>query len=157
MPEPTTAAGSFLGVKYASLIAGLAGGVVSLNYLKDLKRWQAILAVITGALFAGYATPFIAHIFGGIPLAAENSLAFILGLTSMNIIPGLIHLSEKFRDKPEDFIPKIKSGRDDDRGGDRRRDDTRQPSRRENERKENNITFPKIERNAEGSGDVDKS
>ena len=153
VPEPHLS-GGFLGVKYASLIAGLAGGVVSLNYLKDLKRWQAVLAVATGALFAGYATPFIAHVFGGIPLAAENSLAFILGLTSMNIIPGIIHLSEKFRDKPEDFIPKIKTSRDDDR----HRDDPRTtPPRRENQRKENNITFPKIERNAEGSGDVDKS
>jgi len=49
--------GGFLGVKYASLIAGLAGAVVSLSYMRELTRWQMILAVLTGALVAGYLTP----------------------------------------------------------------------------------------------------
>lgn len=92
-----------LGVKLATLVAGFAGGVVSLSYVRQLTKGQAFLAVITGSISAGYATPVVNHFFN-LPTSLENGVAFIVGLTAMNIIPGILNLSERFRKDPERFI-----------------------------------------------------
>ena len=91
-----------LGVKMATLVAGFAGGVVSLSYVRELSKAQAFMAVITGSLFAGYATPVANHYFA-LPGELENGVAFIIGLTAMNIIPGIINLSDRFRKNPQQF------------------------------------------------------
>lgn len=101
MPDPTAHI-VYLGVKVASLVAGFAGGVVSLSFVKPLSKWQAALAVATGSLSAGYLTPAIL-VYVGDPLP-ELSVAFIVGLTAMNIVPGLVRLSESFKKNPADHI-----------------------------------------------------
>lgn len=98
-----------LGVKLASVVAGFAGGVVSLSFVKELTKTQAALAVLTGSLSAGYLTPVITQLFiKFIPelvfTVPEPSIAFIVGLTAMNIIPGIIKLAEMFKRNPEKFI-----------------------------------------------------
>lgn len=106
MAEPATAAaGGMLGVKYAALVAGFAGGVISLAFLRELNRAQMVLAVLAGSACAGYLTPvaipMLARAVGIEPTPAlENAAAFLLGLTSMNLIPGLMRLSEIFRRDP---------------------------------------------------------
>lgn len=106
MAEPhTTAAAGVLGVKYAALVAGFAGGVVSLAYLQELSRTQMVLAVLAGSTCAGYLTPIaiplLAHAIGiEASPSMENAAAFLLGLTAMNIIPGVMRLSEIFRRDP---------------------------------------------------------
>jgi hypothetical protein len=104
MAEPASTAG-ILGVKYAALVAGFAGGVISLAYLRELTRAQMVIAVLAGSACAGYMTPVaipvMARALGIDPTPAmENAAAFLLGLTSMNIIPGVLHLSEIFRRDP---------------------------------------------------------
>jgi hypothetical protein len=103
MADPSGGIGSLLGVKYASLIAGLAGAVVSLSYLKELTKWQMVLAVLTGALVAGYMTPIVNWYFD-LEEVLSNGMAFILGLTSMNIVPGVMKLSEIVRNDPMSLI-----------------------------------------------------
>lgn len=106
MAEPATAAASSLfGVKLASLVAGFAGGVVSLSYLKALTRWQMLLAVATGSLTAGYITPAVLH-YIAFPTELENGIAFLIGLTAMNIVPGFISLADRFRQNPQMIIRK---------------------------------------------------
>lgn len=102
MTEPTAAAG-FMGVKYASLLAGFAGGIVSLSYLRQLSAWQMSLSVVTGAFLAGYLTPLAQH-WIGMPEVVENGVAFLLGLTAMNIVPGFLALSERFRNDPAGML-----------------------------------------------------
>lgn len=92
-----------LGLKYATLVAGFAGGVVSLSYVKELSKIQSVLAVITGSLCAGYMTPVVSHWMEVAPVL-ENGIAFMLGLTSMNVVPGVLKVSERFRNNPESFI-----------------------------------------------------
>ena len=104
MAEPHST-GAFLGVKYAALVAGFAGGVASLAFLRELDRTQMVLAVLSGSVCAGYLTPFalpiIARGAGFEPTSEmENAAAFLVGLTAMNIVPGLIRLSEIFRRDP---------------------------------------------------------
>lgn len=103
MTEPATTASTYLGMKIGSLIAGAVGGIVSLRFIDDLTLWGRVLAVFTGAAVAGYGTPIIVHWLALGP-ATENAVAFFLGLTAMNIIPGLIALSEMFKRDPLSFI-----------------------------------------------------
>lgn len=93
------------GIKLGLALAGLAGGVVSLSYIKPLTKWQAFLAVFTGAVSAAYTTPLIASYFNLAP-AAEHGAGFLIGLVAMNLIPGIIKLSDRFKTNPEDFIKK---------------------------------------------------
>ena len=93
------------GIKLTVAIAGFAGGVVSLSYVKPLTKWQAFLAVFTGAVCSNYLTPLVVEYFKPYP-TGEGGTAFLVGLTSMNLIPGVIKLSERFREKPEDFLHK---------------------------------------------------
>ena len=101
MTEPA----SILGVKYGAVVAGFIGGVISLSYMQELSRFQMVVAVIAGSACAGYLTPVALPILAGAAGIEptphlENAAAFLLGLTSMNIIPGLMRLSEVFRRDP---------------------------------------------------------
>ena len=111
MADPVAA--DLLGVKYATLVAGFAGGVVSLAYLKEMTKPQMILAVLTGSAVAGYLTPIAIPVLAraaGIDAAPslENAAAFLLGLTAMNIIPAIVRLSEIVRSNPKALIGKGK-------------------------------------------------
>jgi hypothetical protein len=101
MPDPLVHA-SYLGLKASYILAGFIGGVVSLSFIKELTTFQAILAVLAGAAGANYLTPTALHLLPWIeePLAAS----FFIGLTAMNVIPGVVNLSKRFRNNPQDFI-----------------------------------------------------
>lgn len=108
MPYSETAV---FGVKIGTLIAGFAGGVVSLSFLSGLTTGQSLLAVFTGLASAAYITPVVIHyIFYTTPnLQVENGIAFVVGLSAMNIIPGIIKLSEMFKNNPMWFFRKNES------------------------------------------------
>lgn len=95
-----------LGIKYTSLVAGFAGGVVSLSFVVGLTKPQMLSAVATGALSAGYLTPLLVELASAwlkVSVAAEGAAGFFIGLCAMNIIPGLLALSKRFRDDPTSF------------------------------------------------------
>lgn len=101
MSEPIAPA--VLGIKYATLAAGFAGGVVSLSFIVGLTKAQMISAVATGALTSGYLTPIAVELgakWFAVTPAVEGAVGFFIGLCAMNIIPGLLALSKKFRDDP---------------------------------------------------------
>jgi hypothetical protein len=85
MSEPISAA---LGVKLSTTVAGFAGGIVSLAFLKNLTRLQAVVAVVTGSLCAAYLTP-VAVLKLGVSPDLQNAAAFVIGLCSMNIVPAI--------------------------------------------------------------------
>jgi Na+/proline symporter len=86
MSEPVSAA---LGVKLGTIIAGFAGGVVSLAFIQGLNRWQAIAAVVVGALTATYLTPVAVYKLSITTPEMQNGAAFVIGLCAMNIIPAI--------------------------------------------------------------------
>lgn len=111
----TSPEASWLGIKLAFVVAGFWGGVVSLSFVKGLTPLQGVLAVLTGIASASYGTPLAAHyLLSSVSPndALANAIAFVLGLTAMNIIPGLIKLSEFWRKNPLLFI-KGSTGADD--------------------------------------------
>lgn len=94
------------GVKLGLTVAGFAGGVASLSYLRPLSKLQATISVLTGALFATYVTPVVTQQFG-LQQPAEHGAAFVLGLCSMNIIPGVLKASEYLRDHAGDLVERV--------------------------------------------------
>lgn len=103
MPDPLTHTGlAAVGLKLSCLVASFCGGVVSLSYMKPLSTRQSVLAVLTGLVTGGYGTPVIAYYIFKSDIAppVETGAAFLIGLTAMNIIPGIIKLSEVFKRDP---------------------------------------------------------
>lgn len=113
MTEPASSIAGFLGVKHAALVAGAAGAVISLRYIDDLSMVGRVLAVITGTVTAGYGSPAAGQ-WLDLSQPTENAVAFVLGLTAMNLIPGLLKLSDQFASDPLSFI----RARHNRRGGD---------------------------------------
>ncbi|MBB4863335.1 ABC-type transport system involved in cytochrome c biogenesis permease subunit [Pseudomonas nitritireducens] len=99
--EPTTSLGiGALFAKYSVAIASFWGSILSLGLLKGLSRKQAAMAVLTGYLFSTYMTaPVAAYFAPKLGLELDETFlcgtAFALGLTAMNIIPGLKALAER--------------------------------------------------------------
>lgn len=95
MAEPLTV-GGILGLKYTTLLGGFLGALVSLSFVTELGWWGRLSAVLTGTVTAAYATPVIVA-YWTIGSAAENGIGFLIGLTSMNLIPMLINASKWLR------------------------------------------------------------
>ena len=103
MADPSLHDGVF-GVKFVTLVAGFAGGIVSLSFVRGLTKQQAIFSVFTGAVTAGYLTPAIHSYLSLTTLELQNVAAFAVGLTAINIVPGLLKLSELFKRDPRSFL-----------------------------------------------------
>lgn len=88
MNKDSTGLFDLLGVKLSTLVAGFAGGIVSLAFLQGLSRPQAIGAVVVGTLSAAYLTPFAVDKLGIAP-TLQNGAAFVIGLCAMSIIPAV--------------------------------------------------------------------
>ena len=110
MAEPIAtaiaASSKIAGIKLPLLIAGFAGAVVTLSYLKELKKSQVVMALITGALGAAYLTPITTH-YLTIPDTLENGAGFLIGVVSMHLIPMILALAERYRSKPEQLLDVI--------------------------------------------------
>lgn len=103
----TTEVGAIFGVKFASVIAGFAGSVVSLSFVKEMTPKQMGSAVIIGTVTAAYVTPLVAGYLSqylGKDNAIDGGVAFLVGLCAMNILPGVLKISEAFRNKPLSFL-----------------------------------------------------
>lgn len=88
------------GIKLGYLIAGFAGGVVSLRYVQGLTWWQGALSVISGAFVANYLTPVLQEVLKLGP-STEYGAAFICGLCALNLTAGIFKLSQRFKDNPK--------------------------------------------------------
>lgn len=84
-----------LGLKTAVIVAGFAGGLVSLQELNGLTRWKVASALFTSLAIAGYGTPLIVRSLGVQQDTLRYGIAFLLGLCAMRIVP-LIQSSVPF-------------------------------------------------------------
>lgn len=107
MAEPISSA---IGIKLSSTIAGFAGGIVSLAFIKGLTRFQAVMAVVVGALTANYLTPFAVYKLGVVQPQFQSGMAFVLGLCAMNIIPAIKAGAARFTQQAADKIDGGKRG-----------------------------------------------
>lgn len=82
------------GVKLASVIAGFCGSIVALSFLQTMTLWRAMAAVTTGTLSAAYVTPLAVDAlhsqFDVVTVAAENGIAFWIGLVALRTAPTVV-------------------------------------------------------------------
>lgn len=84
------AAGTAIAAKYLTAFAGFVGAILSLTFLKDLTRFQAMTAVVIGFSCSIFTTPLtIAYFALPTDSASEYGVAFLIGLLSMNIVPAI--------------------------------------------------------------------
>lgn len=94
MAEPASTAAGVLVAKYGIVTASFIGAILSLGFLKDLTRPQAATAVATGFFFSIYLTQPVAAFMApklGMDMSDYllSGVAFVLGLTAMNVIPAV--------------------------------------------------------------------
>lgn len=77
------------GLQVASMLAGLVGAMVSLVHEKQISRRRMFAILLVGTVAAGYLTPLLSHLTG-MPEKMANSLAFLVGLTSMKTTDALL-------------------------------------------------------------------
>jgi fructose-specific phosphotransferase system IIC component len=95
-----------IGLDLLAFKSGMVGGLVSLTYEKKPTFVQAALAIIVGAITAGYVGPLVRHY-----LQLDNNLYggvnFLLGLLAMRLTPGLFTLAERFASDPVKLIKQL--------------------------------------------------
>jgi hypothetical protein len=106
MPDPN--AYDLLGVKCASLIAGVAGALTNLYFSPPKTLPQLIAGVGVGVATAIYLTPLLVE-YGVFSGAVENGVAFVAGLTAMNLVPVIIKQSQAIVSDPVAFLRRWKS------------------------------------------------
>lgn len=83
------------GLSYEVLLAGFAGGLVSLSFVDPMGLWRRIWTPVTATLTAGYTAPIASHYLGTLldgvgGLAPLVFCAFLIGLVAQFVLPILI-------------------------------------------------------------------
>lgn len=109
---------NLLGVEISALVAGLVGSVAALSIMPPRTFGVAIATLIGGVGCAAYVTPFsieFANWYFQSELSrnVENGVAFLWGGIGMNVVAGLIGLSQQWRKNPT-LDPRDLGRRDDD-------------------------------------------
>jgi len=98
-----TVLGVVTGLSYEVLLAGFAGGLVSLSFLSPVGIWQRIWTPITATLTAGYTAP-VACSWGTRIIGEPNPLAmlvfsaFIIGVLTQALIPIAFRMAHRRAD-----------------------------------------------------------
>jgi len=105
-----TVLGVATGLNYDVLLAGFAGGLVSLSYLNPTGVWRRIWTPITATLTAGYVAPVANRWFSETmtspdDLALRMFSAFVIGVLTQALIPLAFKLVQKKADSIGEQIP----------------------------------------------------
>lgn len=84
-----------IGIHVALLIAGLAGGLVSINRNKKTSVLSKVLIIISGGLIATYITPVFFMLFSFSDERAKYGVAFIIGYMGLKSIEIVINKINK--------------------------------------------------------------
>lgn len=111
-----TILGMKTGLSYEVLLAGFAGGLVSLSYLNPVGLWRRIWTPIASTITAGYTAPFAAKVvdhwvvklFDGMTFETLGLLvfsAFVIGVLTQALIPLSFKLLRKKADSLGEQTP----------------------------------------------------
>lgn len=79
-----------LGIQLSLLVAGFAGGLVSINKDNKLSVWGKITVIISGGFIATYITPVFFLVFKFEDERAKYGVAFIVGYMGLKAIELLV-------------------------------------------------------------------
>lgn len=92
------------GVKLSSVILAAFGSAISLSYIRNLTRKQAIVSFTSGLVTAVAVTPLVRY-YLGLPPGLEGGVAFLAGLGAMAAIPAAIAFVGRFKGAKLPFLP----------------------------------------------------
>jgi hypothetical protein len=78
-----------LGLKYATLVGGFLGAMVSLKFIEGLGLYQRGTTVLAGTVVSAYCTPIIVSYLELTP-KMEGGIAFLCGLFGMSFTGAVI-------------------------------------------------------------------
>lgn len=91
-----------LGIQISLLVAGFAGGLVSINKDRQLSVWGKITVIISGGFIATYITPLFFLLFKFEDERAKYGVAFVIGYMGLKAIELLVEKFTKNIKKDED-------------------------------------------------------
>jgi predicted membrane channel-forming protein YqfA (hemolysin III family) len=98
----------FLGIKYATMVAGFCGTLWSLSFTPKLNAWRMVVFV-AGGMVASIYIPTLLIDYGWFTAKSEGSIAFLIGLLANQVMPGLMSFAKKKSESPDSItIPKKK-------------------------------------------------
>jgi len=102
-----TVAGVTTGLSYEVLLAGFAGALASMSYLKTLGMWSRLWSLVSSTITAGYVAPVLGVKLGeyiSLPEPGPGILGmmvfsgFLIGLSAQAMLPGfLLYVGRKSR------------------------------------------------------------
>lgn len=80
---------SSIGIKFAALVGGFFGALVSLKFIDGLSQKQRATTVLAGTLVSAYVTPILVSYLELSP-KLEGGIAFLCGLFGMSFTGAVI-------------------------------------------------------------------
>lgn len=101
-----TAGVAILGLQYELLLAGFAGGLVTLSYIENSSFRRCVWVLFVSMLTAAYSAPVCgAWLVSAYPFAEKASpirfCAFMIGALSQWAVPGVVGLLKRHLPKQE--------------------------------------------------------
>lgn len=87
------------GIVIAYLVAGFAGGLVSLSYVNPTSFWKGLVAICTSMIVANYLTAIFQSYMELRP-QLEHGCAFIVGMVAQFIVVGIFRKAETWSKDP---------------------------------------------------------
>lgn len=88
------------GIMIAYLVAGFAGGIVSLSYVHPTSFWRGLLSIVTSMIVANYLTGIAQAYLELRDPRLEHGVAFIVGLVGQFLITGIMKKAEAWSKDP---------------------------------------------------------
>tara|TARA_R110002051_G_C8457729_1_gene457854 strand:- start:217 stop:519 length:303 start_codon:yes stop_codon:yes gene_type:complete len=79
-----------IGIEFALLIAGFAGGLTSINKNQKLNLKQKILVIVSGGFIATYLTPVFIDVLNLQNANSKYGIAFVIGYMGLKSIEFLV-------------------------------------------------------------------
>lgn len=102
-----TVAGVTTGLSYEVLLAGFAGALASMSYLKAMGMWSRLWSLVSSTITAGYVAPIAGAKLSQLVTLPEPGpgilgimvfSGFLVGLSAQAMIPGfLLYVSRRSR------------------------------------------------------------
>ena len=101
---------TFANERLPTIAAGVIGGILTVAMLPKITFRVFVLAILGGGACAAYMTPLVVEYLGLQSRNLEYSIAFLLGISGMHIVAGVLNVGKRFRDDPAAVIAKFRDG-----------------------------------------------